>query len=76
MFENVNGRTTDARVIGILMAHLGPFGSGELKIEQKMVGPYVRVQNLFIYFLISHPKHMLWVLNETVLSSTQKICYT
>ena len=26
-----NGRTTDAGVIGILIAHLGAFGSGELK---------------------------------------------
>ena len=26
--------TTDARVIGILTAHLGAFGSGELKISQ------------------------------------------
>ena len=25
-------------------------------------------------FLISQPKHMLWVLNETVLLSTQNIC--
>ena len=37
MFENVDGRTddgrtTDARVIGILIAHLGAFGSGELKM--------------------------------------------
>ena len=35
MFENVDGRTdgrtTDAGVIGILMAHLGAFGSDELK---------------------------------------------
>ena len=36
MFENVdgrttdNGRTTDAWVTGILIAHLGAFGSGEL----------------------------------------------
>ena len=29
MFENVDGRTTDAIVIGILIAHLGAFGSGE-----------------------------------------------
>ena len=27
-----DGRTTDARVTGILIAHLGAFGSGELKI--------------------------------------------
>ena len=32
MFENVDGRTTDNGVTGILMAHLGAFGSGELKI--------------------------------------------
>ena len=32
MFENVDGRTTDAEVIGILIAHLGASGSGELKI--------------------------------------------
>ena len=30
MFENVDGRT-DAEVTGILKAHLGAFGSGELK---------------------------------------------
>ena len=31
MFENVDGRT-DAGVIGILIAHLGAFGSDELNI--------------------------------------------
>ena len=32
MFENVDGRRTpDAGVIGILIAHLGAFGSGGLK---------------------------------------------
>ena len=44
MFENVDGRrtddgqtddgrTTDAGVTGILIAHLGAFGSGELKTD-------------------------------------------
>ena len=46
MFENVDGRTdgrtddrrtdgrtTDAGVTGILIAHLGAFGSGELKMS-------------------------------------------
>ena len=38
MFENVDGRTTDGRrtdagVTGILIAHLGAFGSGELKTQ-------------------------------------------
>ena len=32
MFENVDGRT-DAGVTGILIAHLGAFGSGELIIK-------------------------------------------
>ena len=32
MFENVDGRTTDAGFTGILIAHLEAFGSGELKI--------------------------------------------
>ena len=31
MFENLDGRPTDAPVIDILIAHLGAFGSGELK---------------------------------------------
>ena len=35
MFENVDGRrTTDAGVTGILIAHLGAFGSGELIIKR------------------------------------------
>ena len=33
MFENVDGWTTDAGVTGILIAHLGAFCSGELKIR-------------------------------------------
>ena len=33
MFENVDGQTTDAGVTGILKAHLGAFGSGELKSD-------------------------------------------
>ena len=35
MLENVDRRTTDAGVSGILIAHLGAFGSGELKIKMK-----------------------------------------
>ena len=35
MFENVDGRT-DARVTGILIAHLGAFGSGELKTRSEV----------------------------------------
>ena len=33
MFENVDGRQTDDGVIGILIAHLGAFGPGELKSQ-------------------------------------------
>ena len=32
MFENVDRRRKDDGVTGILLAHLGAFGSGELKI--------------------------------------------
>ena len=34
MFESVDGRMTDAGVIGILIAHLGAFCSGELRISK------------------------------------------
>ena len=46
MFENVDGRTddgrtdgrtTDAGVTGILIAHLGAFGSGELKTDHSNI---------------------------------------
>ena len=30
MFENIDRQTTEAEVIGILIAHLGAFGSAEL----------------------------------------------
>ena len=44
MFENVDGRTdgrgTDAGVTGILIAHLGDFGSGELKMKISSYFPY------------------------------------
>ena len=41
MFENVDGRTddgrtTDAGVTGILIAHPGAFGSGELKTQARI----------------------------------------
>ena len=47
MFENVDGRadgrrtdgrTTDTGVTGILIAHLGAFGSGELKTSENDQG--------------------------------------
>ena len=41
-----DGRTTDAGVIGILIAHLGAFGSGELKTgDFSLVKIYLRPSN-------------------------------
>ena len=42
IFENVDGqtmdgRTTDDGVTGILIAHLGAFGSGELKMMARKI---------------------------------------
>ena len=34
--RTTDGRTTDAGVTGILIAHLGAFGSGELKIASPL----------------------------------------
>ena len=45
MFENVDGQTMDVGVTGILIAHLGAFGSGELKID-------FRDENLKKYLLV------------------------
>ena len=43
MFENVDGRTDDRRTddgnTGILIAHLGAFGSGELKNQPCSITP-------------------------------------
>ena len=44
-----DGRTTDAGVIGILIAHLGAFGSGELKMTMKWSFSY----NSFVKLLLS-----------------------
>ena len=44
-----DGRTTDAGVTGILIAHLGAFGSGELKItrefDQTMTQPQTKARD-------------------------------
>ena len=53
MFENVDRRTTDFGVTGILIAHLRAFGSGELKIcvptLPKIFRPITR--NTLIFYL-------------------------
>ena len=46
-----DGRTTDARVTGILIAHLGAFGSGELKSKKK------KKFFFFLLFLIWKNRH-------------------
>ena len=53
MFENVDGRTYDG-VIGILIAHLRAFGSGELKKYNKT--PIYRS-------LLSFKSFFLWTIN-------------
>ena len=57
MFENVDGRTGDGRttdgrttddgVTGILIAHLGAFGSGELKICTSVRGDCFYLSNQY-----------------------------
>ena len=57
MFENVDGRTdgrrtTDAGVTGILIAHLGAFGSGELT-SYRSPGTMVHVMHVhFMFFAV------------------------
>ena len=64
MFENVDGRTdgrttdgrtTDAGVTGILIAHLGAFGSGELikEYQTKQKFPfYVRKLMPLLWYIL------------------------
>ena len=58
MFENVDGRMTDGRtdagVIGILIAHLGAFGSGELKTRSEVKVEVTATRKLYATF--RHPK--------------------
>ena len=44
MFENVDGRTPDAGVTGILIAHLRAFGSDELKMQREQTKTALRVR--------------------------------
>ena len=50
--------------------------SGRKRVNGCLLWTLVKSAYQKIYFLISQPKHMLWVLkrNETVLLSTQNIC--
>ena len=52
MLENVDGRTSDTRVTGILIAHLGAFGSGELKMER--TGFLIFILTLTSHFTFSY----------------------
>ena len=49
MFENVDGRTTDAGVTGILIAHLRAFGSGELTRSQQQQNHRLRRDSSLSY---------------------------
>ena len=53
MFENVDGRT-DAGVTGILIAHLGAFGSGELKKITKNVELINRECSIAFWEVFAH----------------------
>ena len=44
-----DGQRTDARVIGILLAHLGAFGSGELKTTDNLM---IQVTWTLVYDII------------------------
>ena len=68
MFENVDrrmdGRTTDAGVTGILIAHLGAFGSGELKTskfrfagKKKILAENLIFEKLLITFKRHHSRY-------------------
>ena len=50
MFENVDGRT-DEGVTGILIAHLGAFGSGELKSQRENTGRSSLIRVLPVFLL-------------------------
>ena len=65
MFENVDGRTTDGRttdagVTGILIAHLGAFGSGELKSHlelQREIILEARARGYKSVFMLNSTEH-------------------
>ena len=48
--RRTDGRTTDAGVTGILIAHLGAFGSGELKILESLMRLILLRQRQFSNF--------------------------
>ena len=56
-----DGRTTDARVTGILIAHLGAFGSGELKTSHINFKPWTKHPMPFLQLqpLTNHHTHIL-----------------
>ena len=60
-----DGRTTDARVTGILIAHLRAFSSGELINYRKIVNIFLPI-SLNIHVLCAQKNRLI----ETVLLST------
>ena len=62
VFENVDGRTPG--VIGILIAHLGAFGSGELK-NMKEKASYITITVMTLKLKTNFSSIMRKVHNET-----------
>ena len=49
--RTTDGRTTDAGVTGILIAHLGAFGSGELKSDRLLYHRQIVLPVIFFYLI-------------------------
>ena len=47
-----DGRTTDAGVTGILIAHLGAFGSGELITKETLISYFAAVVCVYWYSML------------------------
>ena len=54
MFENVDGRRTEDGVTGILIAHLGAFGSGELINSHWHFKPFYTLKDFSFWFETIH----------------------
>ena len=59
MFENVDGRTEDG-VIGILIAHLGAFSSGELINRFGEIKQYTKLLGVHVYCVCEYEYGRYW----------------
>ena len=71
--RTTDGRTTDAGVTGIQIAHLGAFGSGELKniqLHTIIWGPGIYIcfgcleELSHLDCSFEYPQHMFWLRNK------------